>query len=147
MKAFPALVLLAGLLVAADGSKQRDKPTKTDQEAIQGTWKVVDAISAGEKAPNVDQENLLFIFEGDKLETRALDKVETRGTFKVYPSKKPKTFDGRIAGEEAAQLGIYELEGDKLKLCLPNRGKEGRPSEFSSTKENKCSLFFLERTK
>jgi uncharacterized protein (TIGR03067 family) len=138
------------LVVSFEGvgeSVKGNKPMTTDQDAIQGTWKVVDATSAGAKVPNLDQLNLVFAFEGDKWTTKALDKVESRGTFALDPGKKPKTIDGRFTGEEGTQRGIYELEGDKLTLCLPDRGNEKRPSEFASTKDNKCSVFILERQK
>lgn len=136
---------------------KREKPTKSDQETIQGSWKVVDAMVLGKKVEgtglgekgilHLATLNLLFIFEGDKWEGRALDKVESRGTFKLDSGKKPKTIDLRIADGDGTHLGIYRLEGNKLTLCLPDRSKEGRPSEFSSTMENKCSLIMLERKK
>lgn len=155
MRSLLVMALAAGSLVAAAGPTE--DAGKAEAKKLLGTWKVVDVTLSGKKLEGTDlgekgvirlQElNLVFIFEGDKWETRALGKVEARGTFKLDPGKKPKTFDGRIVGEEGTQLGIYELEGDKLKLCLSDRGRKERPSDFSSTKDNQCILIFLERQK
>jgi uncharacterized protein (TIGR03067 family) len=136
---------------------KREKPTKSDQEAIQGTWKVVDATLSGKKVEGTDlgekgvlhleKLNLVFSIEVDKWHTKALDKTESQGTLTLDPEKKPKAIDLFLADEKKAHLGIYKLEGDQLTFCLPDPGNEKRPSEFSSTKDNKCSLFVLERMK
>jgi uncharacterized protein (TIGR03067 family) len=133
--------------------RQSDKPkpaSKADQETFQGTWNVVDAISAGEKVPNVDKMNLVFVFEGNTWKTYELGKVKkaaAKGTFHLDPSKKPKAIDLDIIGAKRTQRGIYQLEGNKLKLCLPIREEQERPRHFTSTKENNCNIFFLERKK
>jgi uncharacterized protein (TIGR03067 family) len=93
---------------------KREKAAETDEEVIQGTWKVVDATWLGKKVEGTElgekgvvrlgKWNLLFIFEGDKWETKALDKTESRGTFKLDHRKKPMTIDLRIADGEETHL-------------------------------------------
>lgn len=57
-----------------------------------------------------------------------------KGTCKIDPSTRPKTMD--ITGTEGPNAGrnipaIYELDGDKLKICYGLRGSP-RPAEFKS---------------
>jgi uncharacterized protein (TIGR03067 family) len=136
-----------------EAPKKERKPNfepKSDQEAIQGIWNVVDAFSAGEKVANVHKMNLVFVFEGNSWKTCELGKVKkagARGTFKLDPGKKPKAIDLNIIGAKGTQRGIYELEESKLKLCLPIHAEQERPRHFTSTKENNCSIWFLERKK
>jgi hypothetical protein len=42
--------------------------------------------------------------------------------------------------------GIYEIEGDTLRLCLPRSEKVPRPTEFKMVK-GRQSLMVLERVK
>src|SRR5262249_47235108 len=60
--------------------------------------------------------------------------AESKGTFKVDLTQKPKTIDITFTeGPEKGKtvLGIYELEGDTYKLCLSLKDKD-RPKEFVS---------------
>jgi hypothetical protein len=42
-------------------------------------------------------------------------------------------------------LGIYELSGDELKICLADPGAD-RPKEFASAKGSKATYMVLKRT-
>ncbi len=67
---------------------KREKPGRTDREAIEGIWKVVDATVSGKKVEGTELGengvlhlatlNLFFIFEGDKWKSKAVDKTESR---------------------------------------------------------------------
>lgn len=70
-------------------------------------------------------------------------------TYKLDPSTTPKIMDVTItAGEEKGTTfeGIYELDKDKLKICLRILGKE-RPSEFATKANSNLVLLTLERAK
>ncbi|PQO40198.1 TIGR03067 domain-containing protein [Blastopirellula marina] len=41
--------------------------------------------------------------------------------------------------------GIYQLEGDVLKLCLPNKPADGKPTEFTAPSGSNRSLLTLKR--
>jgi len=43
--------------------------------------------------------------------------------------------------------GIYELDGDTLKLCLPNEPLAARPTELKAGAGSRLCLFTLKRSK
>lgn len=55
-------------------------------------------------------------------------------TFKLDPSKSPKTLDATVAeglNKGAVILGIYEVSADTLKVCFDPDGKK-RPTDFKA---------------
>lgn len=68
---------------------------------------------------------------------------------KLDTSKKPKTIDTeQIVGEHKGKTiqGIYEIDGDKLRVCMATPGKE-RPTEFSAKAGSGNSLAVYQREK
>ncbi len=130
-------VLVFGGVWAQGGDANKDK------EKLQGKWvaekdgKKVELTFAG--------DNFTVVFDGDK-------KVE--GKFKIDAGKKPKHIDmavtkgddGRFDGKTS--LGLYELDGDMLKWCANEPGREGRPPEFTEKGEQgRYMLLTLTKTK
>src|SRR5437867_3448619 len=110
-----AVLLVIGVAGAGDDE------VKAELKKLQGTWKVVQAIDKGEKVPGDDIASMEVIFEGQKILVREKDKVHDRMTFKLDPSKKPKTIDlTHIEGadKDRTDAGIYKLEGDMLTICV-----------------------------
>src|SRR5947208_14011459 len=73
-----------------------------------------------------------------------------QSTYVVYPAKKPKAVDLKSRqGETKGRiyLGIYELEGDSLKICFSEH-EQHRPTEFVARGTPGIrTLFVLEREK
>jgi RNA polymerase sigma factor (sigma-70 family) len=142
-------------ILAARGEGEKDAPNtppaqeagkpKTDQERLQGTWEFV---SGAEGDMTIRKENLkktdaqwkTVTFRGDKVRFVNVNtggkEVEFRHRFKLDPSRKPKTIDltdldGETKGE--AMLGLYELDGDVLKLCFWDQSP--RPRALDSKEE------------
>ena len=67
------------------------------------------------------------------------------GTIKLDATKTPKQMDATSTGGEV-MLGIYDLEGNRYKVCFAPVGKP-RPSEFVSTPGSGYILQFWERPK
>jgi uncharacterized protein (TIGR03067 family) len=69
---------------------------------------------------------------------------------KIDPSKTPKTID-LVPLEEPNKgeviEGIYQLDGDELKVCIPNQKMESRPTELKSPKGSSLVLMSLKRSK
>ena len=126
------------------GAPTADKP---DLDRILGSWRTVEVEVGGDSLPKeviatVDP-TLTLTFSADKvfvkpqgtfpkaflemavakglLPKNAATIVEkgTEGTYRLDPTKSPRQIDFTFSGEvQMIALGIYQLDGDKLKLCL-----------------------------
>jgi len=131
MTKYVTLLLAVGFLIAAAASAQE----KTDKDKLQGTWQSVSAEQNGKEQD--DAKEYKMIFEGDTFSVKRGDQVAFKGTFKLDPSKKPKTFDltfteGPDDLKGKTSPGIYELDGDNFKFCAPEPGTTDRPKEFKT---------------
>ena len=74
------------------------------------------------------------------------------GTFTIDPSKLPRAIDFAVESPLRADkktstvLGIYELDGDTLKLMLTKPGQE-RPAEFKTLPKTDREVFVFKRAK
>lgn len=107
-------------------------PHTDDQESIQGTWNVISAADNGHRTPKAALKDLKFVITRHKITYKFLEKT-TVWTYQLEANRKPKWIDLRD-GEET-NLGIYELEGDNLKICFA----EGRKGERSTAFESKSN--------
>jgi uncharacterized protein (TIGR03067 family) len=112
----PGLVLMLAV-GAARGEEARDDPK------WQGNWV---AETDGKKIEvTFGKDTFTITFEG---------KHRYKGTFKTDPSKKPGEMDLTIKEGEKFQgdtaYAIYEVQGDTLKWCAHQPGKEGRAKTF-----------------
>jgi uncharacterized protein (TIGR03067 family) len=142
-----SLVSLAQLSAAPDKPPKK-KPVKTDAEKLQGTWKLVTIENNGKTGPA--PANTQILFQGKKFIIKNGDKVRVESTFTLDPAKKPKTIDFQISkgpGRDKTLYGIYDLDGDKLKLCLNEGQRGGRPTEFATPPNTRVSLVVMERVK
>src|SRR5262245_17345815 len=126
------------LIVAAAGLTTADDPkTKVPdpQKELQGTWKYIAGERDGEKVPDREIARApKLVIEGEKYTFKAGDEGET-GTIKLDPAKKPKTIDLAITSgpdKDKKQVGIYQVEGDTLKLCVAPPGDAQRPATFNT---------------
>src|SRR5260370_29034967 len=114
-----ALVLGLGLAVAA----RADDENKKDHEQLEGTWTTVSGEMNGDKLDDAIVKDLKFVVKGDKFEVQGPAEVlkqYAKGTFKMEATTTPKTIDITV-GEGAMKgdvvEGIYEFDGDTLKMC------------------------------
>ncbi len=136
---------------------KRENDKADDAKKLQGTWTVDPATFKGvEETPAIKEARaelaaMRFVFAGDTLTIRSrpgpppFEKGrEETSTFRLDPTKKPKEID---LSDNAR--GIYELDGDTLKVCWDHKGKEnGRPTKigFDTVKET-VHDFVLKREK
>jgi uncharacterized protein (TIGR03067 family) len=114
----------------ADGKADVEKETKK----FQGTWTIESSVTGGIEIPADQLKGFIVTFEGAKHTLKFEDKVFQVGTQKIDPSKSPKTIDVTMTegpSKGAVMLGIYEFDGDTLKVCFDPQGKQ-RPTEFKS---------------
>ncbi len=109
-----------------------------DLKGLQGEWEIVTL----EKGENFEDLSLFWFtaeetgigIEDDGLMVSPWTKTREFFTFAIDPTGTPKTID-ILHGDDLQALGIYELEGDRLRLCLatPLSAIPGqqRPTVFS----------------
>jgi uncharacterized protein (TIGR03067 family) len=130
--------LLCAVGFAACGGSATRAEDKADLEKeirkFQGTWTFESSEAGGKKLPADVLKGLILTFEGAKHTVKKGDEILQVGTQKLDPSKSPKTIDVTMTegpNKGAVMLGIYEFEGDTLKVCFDPEGKK-RPTEFKS---------------
>jgi RNA polymerase sigma factor (sigma-70 family) len=151
------VALTAGQLPQADemqgaGSGQpktpaRD-PAQRDLEALQGVWGAIVIEREGKRAPAEVLEGFRVVFKGNRMTINPQSDNRT-STFTLDPAKQPAWFDAMPEegpGKGQRLPAIYELDGDRLKLCFDNvAAGDRRPTEFRSSAENRLTLFVLTR--
>lgn len=100
----------------------------------------------GSKRKGVPAEainSMRFTFNGDTLLIRGNfnDNREETCSYKVDARKSPKHLDFTPPNEKKAVLGIYELKGDELNICVRQaRSSDGRPTEFASKADSQSVM-------
>ena len=144
MRFFQAVgVLVAcGLAVAAPVPKEKDKPKK-DGDAIQAVWRL-ETMEVNGMTLEAGAEMMRFAFADGKLKLTLLGKPkEQDATYKLDPTAAPKTID-IDEGKGRTSLGIYDLDGDTLRICLAEGKAPVRPTEFKGAGKAVC-VFTLRR--
>ena len=140
-----ACFVFASLLALAAGAPQEDA-AKAERDKLQGTWLPVSYVADGMKKEPADYKNHKLVIEGEKFSMPDRGK----GTFTIDPAKTPKTMDLRYDREPGDDsrvrpvLGVYELDGDMLKLHVDKRR---RPKDFTPPDAGGGSLITYKREK
>ncbi|MDR3633424.1 MAG: TIGR03067 domain-containing protein [Isosphaeraceae bacterium] len=140
------LVVMAVVLLA--GAAPEREAEQSDLEKLQGDWKTKSFLLGGGPLPKEKQfPDRLMTIKGDSFSEFRGGKVAVRGTLKLDSSTSPKhlnaTFtQGGPTGETVR--GIYELDGDTLKVCVGTPDTE-RPAKFESLSGTKLRLIVYER--
>jgi uncharacterized protein (TIGR03067 family) len=140
-----ALALAVVVLAAADA------PTKTDSEKIQGTWKLAAADGGTGELPSAEQseaidkvkEKMKFTVRKDTYRLERKNGV-IEGTIILDPSTSPRTCDFALEkgeGRGGILKGIYQIDGDVLRLCIGIR----RPKEFEGILRRDQEYFIMRR--
>ena len=126
-------LITCGRPVAAD---DKADPGAAELKKVQGTWAFESQEVGGQKAPADALKQMTITFDGDKFTVKNGDKVTQSGTQKLDPAKKAvdaKVTEGVSSG--TTMLGIYELDGDTLKVCFDSSGGK-RPTEYKTAEGN-----------
>lgn len=119
----------------AAGGQANDKPAlAAEVRKFQGAWTLESSVTGGQEVPADQLKGLIVIFDGSKHTLKQGDQVIQVGTQTMDPSKSPKTIDVTMTegpNKGAVMLGIYEIDGDTLKVCFDPLGTK-RPTEFRS---------------
>lgn len=121
-----------------------EEPKEKEDEKLKGMWVLTSLEKDGKSLPG-EKDEIVVISAGKITTGKPNDQAETR--YKVDSTKNPKTID---ITPETADLGvirgIYQIEGDVLKICTGQPGKE-RPTRFETKPDSGHSLAVLKRKK
>lgn len=151
------LIVATALITARATRDPSTVPAVTEDDSlkIQGRWKVASLVINGMRQELLlppDKKDWLnrsfVIFDGDRMRTLFPEKSD-RSTFRLDPTRSPKeitvTWDhSHVDG--SLDIGIYELSGDTLKLCLVKATRKARPMSFDTTGQRQdVTLMVLRR--
>jgi uncharacterized protein (TIGR03067 family) len=105
-----------------------------DLKKMEGTWEAKGYWADGKKWPDAELATMKLLVKDTGENELVLGKEKYFGTYKLDESTVPKTIDITITqGPHKGQkkLGIYDLKGDTLRICVGPLGG-GRPKEFIS---------------
>jgi uncharacterized protein (TIGR03067 family) len=147
-------MLTAGLLASLTASALVTVQPKPGDD-LQGRWKLV---SVQTYDPNLDKKGytpFALVVKGDKM-TWEYDResFKQEGTYKLPPTdgKGPKAIDlsSGSGGKKFERVGIYAVEGDKLKICFDTvdpADPKRRPTDFTTPEGSGRVLLVFERVK
>jgi uncharacterized protein (TIGR03067 family) len=147
MSRLTLLITTAALLIGVEPSQ--DDAEKKELERLQGTWSTLSIEVDGQKATDEERIKTRKLIVAGNRYTLKVEGETVQGTIEVNPTQKPKTIDEKPDSglhKGRTLLGIYELEGDNLKICLALPGR-GRPTEFASKAGTKHQLVIYKREK
>jgi len=138
-----------GYAAAADEPKAKDKKAEIAKalKTFAGTWEIVAVKPDG---ATKDARRLVFKRDGGYAAQNKDGKELWAGTYEIDPTTSPKVWDHRShdakkEGKDA--LGIYELNGDKLKVaCVVGewKGKEWTGKTRPRTSDTKAADVVIE---
>lgn len=122
-----------------------------DREKMQGDWMVASMKTGGMDVAADEAQSLFRSIEGDRFKVSRYTKLIGQGTFRIDATQTPKTIDSTPAaaagpaGETAKPIrGIYEFDGDKLRICNARPGQP-RPKNFDAKIYTGQTLIVWER--
>jgi uncharacterized protein (TIGR03067 family) len=139
------LAVVMILLVAA-GVRAAD--AKKELEKFQGSWLVVKLEIKGNVVPDEELKKFKLTFAAEKVTIKA-DEQSIEASFKIDPAQKPGHIEfTNLEGEDKGKtmLGIYEFDGEQLKICVNDNGKD-RPKEFASPADSEITLLVIKKEK
>src|ERR1700687_5445857 len=147
MKRTILLVFAAVLLIAADDKK--DEAVKKDLEKLQGDWSMVSSERNAVKLADEQVKEYTRTIKDGQITVFVSGKAVVEATFKIDPTKKPKTVDVTYTSgdnKDKTMPGIYETDGDTCKVCFAPVDKE-RPTDFEAKEGTDCVVTVWKREK
>ena len=141
--AIAILVLLGGigLLITRAAHPAAAVDTRTDLEKLQGDWTTTSMSMNGMEAGPADLAAVQLQFRGDQVNFPFDSECKLDAT----AERKQIDLTCHLLGPpNNFMLGIYEIDGDELKLCLGPPGGE-RPTSFETPPGSGRTLMTLKR--
>jgi uncharacterized protein (TIGR03067 family) len=119
---------------------------KTDLDRLQGSWRVASLILDGAALSAGMIGEARVVIKGDQFQSLGMGSTYV-GLLRLDVSRRPKSFSIKFTrGPEKGNVnhGIYELRGDKWKLCIATKGGPA-PHAFVSEPGSGFAIEVLER--
>lgn len=122
---FVVFATMAGTALSANAAD-------TDEEMLRGEWDLASIEVQGKSLPAPVGKGGSIIFDKNgKLILKDPGKPDKGGKYKINAGKDPKQIDLIVSKDGEAMQGIYELDGEQLKMAFSAEGPKGkRPGEF-----------------
>lgn len=118
---------------------------ESDQEKIQGIWRVIELKEDGESKLKYLPEKGWNIFVDNFMINCSGLKVSRVQNFELHPEKTPKVIIIRSGGPDSpSKTGIYQFEKNTLKMCLSS-SKDDVPKSFDAPKGSGYLLAIIEK--
>ncbi len=149
------VLVMATALITSRATRGPSRLTENDSLKLQGRWKVTSLVIDGMRQELLlppDKKDWLdrsfVIFDSDRMRTLFPEKSD-RATFKLDPAKDPKeitvTWDHKHV-DGSVDVGIYDMTGDTLRICLASAMRKARPTSFDTAGEGpNVTLMVLRR--
>jgi uncharacterized protein (TIGR03067 family) len=120
------------------------------EKRLQGKWQAKAVVKAGEDLPAAAERTSLVI-EQDKLTMRSGENEQKLKLVVGSLRQKPVNMSLESGEKDKNTVGVFEFDGDELRICLRQTKAEKEedrfPKKFESTKENGFLLFTFTRVK
>src|SRR5262245_7815216 len=149
---FPRAFCVSVALLIGFGAVHGGETAK-DWQKLKGNWEAAEIVADGKVASADEVKAVKVTFAAADKMTLVGGKDIGKHKFgvKLDASKKPKAIDLKaLHGESKGDvvLGIYDLEGDTLKLCVSSDPKiNDRPLAFASKQGSKVFMYTFKRAK
>jgi uncharacterized protein (TIGR03067 family) len=122
---------------------------KKELALLDGEWTMVSVTTDGQPIPEAIAKTGKRLAMNNETTVTIAGRLVMKATYTIDPTKKPKTIDytmtdGPTNGQK--QYGIYEIDGDTVRVCFAAPGKD-RPSEFASKPGDGHTLTVWKMTK
>ncbi len=107
---------------------------ESDRAKVQGTWRIVGGEHDGAPLVPAEVKAGTVVITADRLTIRGRGPDETTG-YTLDPAKRPRAIDLTDAKAKDTRPGIYELDGDRLRLCFRTAAAKApgeRPTVFGT---------------
>lgn len=138
------LVTCAALCVAADAPVGND-----DDAKLKGLWAMTSVTVRGVRQPDDPTAGaLITALDGESYLQKRGSEILEEGTYEIDPVKTPRAIDFVIksgADSGKRRLGIYELEGNTLKVAVASVTASKRPKDFGASRSSDVSVIVSRR--
>lgn len=146
-----ALLLLLAAIARPAWAEEDDEAFKKELAALAGTWRLESSLVNGDSPPEEVRKEVAMTRTADgKIVGRRGETVMMEGIVKKLDlAATPKTIATDItAGDNKGKTveGIYELDGDTLRICVALPGNP-RPTKFNGDAGSNCALMVYKREK